>query len=258
MNRRTFIALTGITTLGLPTLPIMAKQKPRWIPVVRTLPNVGQRIALVLFPLKEDNIQRTSIHIGKVMVTNHRSSPSYEPKITLKEEMRYQNYDENGLFPGEGYALWYKRNLPYDPIKQAREMKCLKSTVWWGGEHKLGTVYVWHYRNGEPSFEWWAPIDKIPDVLPTTPLEIYNYCRKKTKEAVKKWIPFKDHLPNESDYIEIRDQSGVTAKAHYSVVIELVEKKKYHYLTLDAESSARLNTTITGVNERFWSWRYNA
>ncbi len=194
MNRRTFLALTGIT-VGLPSLSF-AKEKLTWTPLIKTLPKMGQRIALVLFPLpkkipfEKGLIQTTTIHIGQVLTVNHRPSPTVAPKITLKEEMRFQNYDGNGLFPEDGYALWYKRNLPYDAIEQSRSMKCLKTTVWWGGEHKLGTVYVWNARTYEPTIEWWAPIDQIPDILPPTSAEIYDSCRKKTKEMTKKWHHF--------------------------------------------------------------------
>ena len=255
MNRRTFLKLTAISTVGLPTLPIMAKQKPRWIPLVRTLPKVGQRIALVLSSLEKKSIihHEMTIHIGKVITTCHRPPPTYQPRISLEEEMRYQNYDGNGIFPKKGYCLWYKRNLPYNAIEQCKKMKCLKTIVWWGGEHNLGTVYVWNYRNGEPSFKWWAPIDQIPETLPPFP------------KYIAPWIPFSKQLPIENEKIKIKDQGGEVAEGKMVLLtnMETQEKIKYFLYRLKNGQKRFKNTpkgvfinNLTTVNEKYWSWRY--
>lgn len=241
MNRRTFLQATAIT-IGLPAMPIMAKQKPRWIPlVVRTLPKVGQRIVIVVFSFKKE----TTIHIGKVLTTNHMPPSGWEPRISLKEEMRYQNCDGSGLFPKGGYALWYKRNLPYDAIELSKKkMKCLKTTVWWGGEEKFGTVYVWNYRNKELSFGWWAPIDQIPDVLPPFP-------------GKSQWIPFSEHTPKEGSKIAVKDKYG---EAKEGMVLEYLRsqhnQKILCLMSKATKNGVRYKYDWIDVSKNKWHWRY--
>ena len=69
INRRTFLKATAVVTIGIPTLPAIAKPKLQWISLSEQMPKTGQRILQVspwIFRSSWDNKPLAIKHIIRV------------------------------------------------------------------------------------------------------------------------------------------------------------------------------------------------
>jgi hypothetical protein len=170
MNRRTFIKLTGITTLSI-SMPAIAKidNTPKWTRLCDGLPKEGQKIVLVMYPIKHkpQDYQKETISAGTVVKVEPKRWSEYKPGLLIDVEMKYQK-SKDLTFKG-GYDLTHKQNINFPQVwEYHRKMKFMKGELIvmakQGSSYTFNSLNLCNYH--EPSFDYWCPIDQVPNTLP--------------------------------------------------------------------------------------------
>lgn len=169
MNRRTFIKLTGITTIAI-SIPVIAKVDliPKWTRLCDELPKEGQKIVLVMYPIKhkpQDYLKET-ISAGTVVKVEPKRWSEYKPGLLIDVEMRYK---KGGCGKVKIYDLTHKQNINFPQVwEYHRKMKFMKGKLI--AMAKQGSSYTFNSLNlcnyHSPSFDYWCPIDQVPNKLP--------------------------------------------------------------------------------------------
>lgn len=230
MNRRTFLALIGITTLGLPSLSY-AKQKQQWIKLLERQPKVGQKIIM---------INRYNYSCKNYDITGG---------IVRELDLGLSDKHQTALIHIEVDFMTYGQNPLTIETASAEGKKIIKSRKWLAFE---GDCKFENYTNDNnlkihtrsyylTNYHWLPAHKEYPIDIPPFP------------KYVDSWIPFKYHMPKHNSCVEIKDQIGVTATGVYYRTE--VNKECCWFVFTDKERK-RLNMNLASINKPHWSWRY--
>ena len=241
MNRRTFIKLTGITTL-LPAIPLCAK-KQQWIQLEKQMPKVGQRI--VLFDRTEHTYFLTAGERKNVHKTINVRGVTHTVKFSLLKEFTIVNNNKSGY-----RTLWYNKEVAQQyPFHEVTACPWVEySKIVYNAIHFESEDVTLYYTIGENTLGenlWWIPIkDEYPKELPPFP------------KYVAPWIQFSEHAPKQDDYVEIRGhRRWWTEKGWIKQGVSLPNKLIKNYIWLEKDYDKGVCKLIE-INRTFWSWRY--
>lgn len=229
MNRRKFIALTGIT-IGLPSLSY-AEKKPQWIKLLERQPKVGQKI--ILINRYNHSYQNYDITGGIVKELDLGLSDKHQTAL-IHIEVDFMRYGQYPLTIG---------------VASVEGKEVIKSRRWLNleGDRKF-EIYtrnnnsIIHTRSYYLTNYYWLPVKgEYPIDIPPFP------------KCVDSWIPFNIYMPKHNDNIEIKDQTGITAIGWYQ---ESKIDKDYCWFMPNEQYKEWLKINLVSINKPFWSWRY--
>ncbi len=235
MNRRTFIALTGMTTIGMP-ISAIAKQKPTWIPLTERSPKPGQKV-IITGRMGPYHSLKGGLVVDERYPTKFKSNFASVPMIRDFEKRDH----ENG-------SVYHTYATKWTKLVESR--KWLKSKgLTWLKQHKKDNTKSQSFCHTlyRKTYYFWMPVDgEYPETLPPIP------------EAKHQWTLFSERTPTHDDYIEIQDQAGDTAKGWFAYTTNLITKEKSQVFVPDQRKMYLKEGPCyyKEINIPHWSWRY--